>query len=166
MAKVTIQGNEINTNNNLPEVGTNLPTFELTKVDLSPLTNDELKGKRVVFNIFPSIDTPTCAASVRRFNEEVSKLDNTVCVCVSRDLPFAHARFCGAEGLENVVSASLMKSCKFGEDFGVKLVDGPLEGLLARSIVIADEDGTIRYTQLVPEITEEPNYEEALNILK
>ncbi|PID29459.1 MAG: lipid hydroperoxide peroxidase [Candidatus Cloacimonadota bacterium] len=166
MAKVKIQGNEINTVGNIISVGSELPKIDLTKVDLSSLTNEDFKGKKVIFNIFPSIDTPTCAASVRRFNEEISKLENSICVCVSRDLPFAHARFCGAEGLENVVSASLMKSCKFGEDFGVKLVDGPLEGLLARSIVIADEEGKVTYTQLVPEITEEPNYEEALKAIK
>lgn len=166
MAKTALKGNPINTFGELPKIGGQLPEFKLTKTDLSDITNNDIKGKKVILNIFPSIDTAVCAASVRRFNEEINNIDNAICICVSRDLPFAHSRFCGAEGLDKVVSASLMKDCKFGETFGVKLIDGPLEGLMARSVVVADEEGKIIYTQLVDDITSEPDYEKALAVVK
>lgn len=164
MATVTLKGNPINTNGELPAVGSAIPDFSLVKGDLSELSNAELAGKRVVFNIFPSVDTPTCAQSVRTFNEKASSLNNTVVVCISQDLPFAQARFCGAEGLDNVVNASGFRS-SFKEDFGVAFVDGPLKGLTARAVVVADESGKVLYTELVAEVADEPNYEPALAVL-
>lgn len=164
MATVTLQGNPMNTNGELPAVGSSLPTINLVKADLSELTNTELSGKRVVLNIFPSVDTPTCAQSVRTFNEKASSLDNTLVLCISQDLPFAQARFCGAEGLEKVVNASGFRS-SFKEDFGLSFVDGPLVGLTARAVVVADEEGKVLHTELVSEVADEPNYNEALAAL-
>lgn len=161
MAEITLQGNPIHTSGDLPATGSKAPDFTLTKTDLSELSSGDLAGKTVVLNIFPSVDTPTCAASVRRFNEELSKLDNVEVLCVSADLPFAQQRFCGAEGLDRVTPASAFRSESFAQDYGVKIVDGPLAGLLARSVVVI-KDGTVAHTELVAETADEPNYESAL----
>jgi thiol peroxidase len=164
MAKVTLKGNPFNTNGDLPKVGAKSPAFKLTKTDLSDVSDIDLAGKRVVLNIFPSVDTPTCAQSVRTFNEQASSLDNTVVICASQDLPFALARFCGAEGLDKVVPASAFRS-SFANDFGVKLVDGPLTGLCARAVVVVGTDGKVLHTELVSEVAHEPNYDAALKVL-
>ncbi|MFY0714665.1 thiol peroxidase [Seonamhaeicola sp. NFXS20] len=165
MATVTLKGNTINTSGELPKVGTKAPDFTLTATDLSSKTLNDFSGSRVVLNIFPSVDTGTCAASVRQFNTEASELENTKVLCISKDLPFALARFCGAEGLDNVVSLSDFKTGDFGTSYGVNFVDGPLESLLSRSVVVLDENGTILYTEQVAETTEEPNYKAALEVL-
>lgn len=165
MATITLKGNPINTNGNLPAVGAAAPAFSLTGVDLADVSLASVAGKTVVLNIFPSIDTPTCAASVRRFNAELDKLGNVAVLCASADLPFAHKRFCGAEGLERVQSVSDMRDKGFGERYGVKIVDGPLAGLLARAVVVI-KDGKVAYTQLVSEVAEEPNYDAAIAIAK
>ncbi|GAA1473408.1 putative thiol peroxidase [Corynebacterium felinum] len=165
MAKTHFKGTEANTNGNLPEVGSTIPEFSLVGADLADITNATLAGKRVIFNIFPSIDTGICAQSVRRFNEAVTKLDNTAVVCASADLPFAHARFCGAEGIDNVMAGSGFRS-SFGEDFGVLLTDSPLQGLYARAVIVTDVDGTVLHTELVEEIGTEPTYSKALEVLE
>jgi thioredoxin-dependent peroxiredoxin len=165
MAKVTLKGNPFNTNGDLPATGSKAPAFHLVKTDLSEVSNSNLAGKRIVLNIFPSVDTPTCAQSVRTFNAQASSLDNTVVVCASHDLPFALARFCGAEGLTNVIPASAFRS-SFGADYGVKMVDGPLAGLTARAVVVLGTDGKVLHTELVSEIANEPNYDKALAALK
>ena len=165
MATTALKGTPVNTNADLPVVGQQAPAFTLCKVDLSGITNTELAGQRVVLNVFPSIDTPTCAQSVRTFNEEASKLDNTLVLCVSQDLPFAMARFCGAEGLTHVISASAFRS-SFAEDFGLKLLESKLAGLTARAVIVLDTNGTVLHTELVPEIAQEPNYAAALAALK
>ena len=166
MANITLKGESITIIGELPAKNSTLPEFTLVKSDLSDISSTELSGKNVILNIFPSLDTSVCAASVRRFNEEASKLDNTVVLCVSADLPFAHSRFCGAEGLDKVVMASVFRSPNFGEDYGVTITSGPLQGVLSRAVVVADEQGTIRYTEHVPEIAQEPNYEAALYAIK
>lgn len=167
MAQITLKGNAINTCGSLPAVGSAAPDFCLTNSDLGDVSLKEYAGKTVILNIFPSIDTPVCAASVRKFNEEVTKLSDTVVLCVSLDLPFAHARFCGAEGLENVVSVTELRAPRgFGEDYGCRITDGPLAGLLSRAIVCVDGSGKVCYTQQCPEIVEEPNYDEVLAALK
>ena len=163
MAETTLRGNPIHTAGDLPAIGSS-PSFSITKGDLQNLTSDDLKGSNVVLNIFPSIDTPTCAQSVRTFNESASALDDIVVLCVSEDLPFAQSRFCGAEGLSNVKTASAFRS-DFGEAFGVSLAEGRLAGLLARAVVVLDEQGNVTYTQLVPEIAHEPDYDAALKAL-
>ncbi|MEE1618342.1 thiol peroxidase [Brachybacterium sp. J153] len=160
MASITLHQNPVTTVGELPAIGSTLPGFELVGQDLGAVSSADLTGKRIVLNIFPSVDTDTCAMSVRKFNELASSFENTVVVCVSKDLPFAQARFCGAEGLENVVTGSAFRS-SFGEDLGVTMADGPLAGLLSRAVVIADADGTVLYTQQVAEIGEEPDYEAA-----
>ncbi|MFZ4464166.1 MAG: thiol peroxidase [Bacteroidales bacterium] len=165
MATVTLKGNPIHTIGELPIVGAHVPEFKVVKTDLSTLQAQDLKGKNVVYNIFPSLDTDVCAASVRKFNASASQLENTTVICVSKDLPFAHKRFCTVEGLTNVVSASDFRDGSFGNNFGVVLTDGPLAGLLARSIVVTDENGKVVYTELVPEIVQEPDYEAALKAL-
>lgn len=165
MAKITLKGNPVNTIGNLPEVGTMAPAFTLVKDDLSIKSLSDYKGQKVVLNIFPSLDTGTCAASVRRFNTEASKLENTVVLCISKDLPFAQARFCGAEGLEDVHNLSDFRYGQFGKDYGVEIIDGPLAGLESRAVVVLDEGGTVVYTQQVPEIVDEPDYEAALAAL-
>ena len=165
MAEITLKGNKINTNGNLPEVGSQAKDFNLVANDLSEKTISDYKGNKVVLNIFPSLDTPTCAASVRRFNQEASNLGNTKVLCISKDLPFAQARFCGAEGLENVETLSNFRS-EFGKEYNLEIIDGPLAGLASRAVVILDENGKVTYTQQVPEIVDEPNYEEVLNKLK
>ncbi len=164
MAKVTLQGNPIETVGELPEVGTQAPGFTLVQGDLSELTSESLAGKRVVLNIFPSVDTPTCATSVRTFNQKAAALDNTVVVCVAADLPFAMSRFCGAEGIENVKIGSSFRST-FGNDYGVSFVSGPLTGLLSRAVVVLDESGKVLHTEQVGEIADEPDYDAALAVL-
>jgi thiol peroxidase len=164
MAQVTLGGNPVNTVGELPAVGSAAPSYTLAGADLSDITPDSFGGKKVVLNIFPSIDTPTCATSVRTFNEAVGGRDDAVVLCVSQDLPFAQARFCGAEGLSNVVTGSAFRS-GFGNDFGVSLADGKLAGLFARAVVVVDESGQVVYTELVPEIAKEPDYDAALAAL-
>ncbi|MBU2997545.1 thiol peroxidase [Cellulophaga baltica] len=166
MATVTLKGNKINTIGDLPKVGTLAPNFNLTKNDLSSSSLESYKGKKVVLNIFPSVDTGTCAQSVRQFNTEASELDDTVVLCISKDLPFAQARFCGAEGLTNVEMLSDFKDGNFGNTYGLSFSDGPLEALLSRSVVVLDEKGNVTYTEQVAETTEEPNYKAALEALK
>jgi thiol peroxidase len=165
MATITLKGSPIETMGDLPQVGETAPGFTLTKRDLSETTLSEFAGKRIVLNIFPSLDTAVCATSVRRFNVEASKLENSVVICVSADLPFAHERFCVAEGIDDVISVSSFRSEAFGKDYGVKITSGPLTGLLSRAIVIVDESGKVIYTEQVPEIAQEPNYEAALAAL-
>ncbi|SHI88811.1 thiol peroxidase [Flavobacterium terrae] len=162
MAQITLKGNPINTVGELPQVGTQAKDFQLVKTDLSVSSLADYKGSRVVLNIFPSVDTSTCATSVRKFNEKASSLDNTKVLCISRDLPFAQNRFCGAEGLENVVNLSDFKDNSFGNSYGLSIVDGPLAGLHSRAVIVLDENGVVKYTELVPEIVDEPNYEAAL----
>lgn len=159
MATVTFKGNEIHTIGSLPEVGKRAPLFVLTGQDLGEVRLTDYRGKRVVLNIFPSLDTATCAMSVRRFNQWVASRDNTIVICISKDLPFAQKRFCGAEGLDNVVTASDFRSPGFARDYGVLLTDGPLRGLMARAVVAIDEEGNVTYTQLVDEVSEEPKYD-------
>jgi thioredoxin-dependent peroxiredoxin len=163
MAQITLRGNAINTVGELPAVGSPAPSFGLTGADLGTVSSDQFRGKSVLLNIFPSIDTPVCATSVRTFNERAGATGATV-VCVSKDLPFAQQRFCGAEGAENVVTASAFRD-SFGEDYGVTITDGPMAGLLARAVVVIDADGNVAYTQLVPEIAQEPDYDAALAAL-
>ena len=165
MAEITLGGNKINTIGNLPEVGAKATDFKLVKDDLSVASLSDYAGKKVVMNIFPSLDTGTCAASVRRFNAEASKLDNTVVLRISRDLPFAQKRFCGAEGLEDVINLSDYRTGQFSKDYGVEIIDGPLEGLASRSVVVVDESGNVTYTQQVAETVDEPDYDKALAAL-
>ena len=165
MASITLGGNPIHTSGELPKVGTKLADFKLVKSDLSVATLNEFAGKKLVLNIFPSIDTGVCATSVRKFNESASTLENTTVLCISRDLPFAQNRFCGAEGLENVVNLSDFKEGSFGKTNGLEIVDGPLAGLHSRSVIVVDEKGTVIYTEQVDDIKHEPNYEAALAVL-
>jgi len=164
MAKITLKGNPIETSGVLPAVGSQAPSFALTKDDLSETGLPDFSGKTVILNIFPSIDTGVCAASVRRFNQEAAQLSGGVVLCVSADLPFALKRFCGAEGLEAVVPVSSFRS-PFGQDYGATIITGPLRGLLARAVVVIDPEGKVAYTEQVPEITQEPNYDAALGAL-
>lgn len=159
MATVTFKGSTVQTNGNLPAVGTQAPDFKLVGAGLSEISLANYKGKRIVLNIFPSLDTGVCATSVRKFNQWVSDKENVVVICVSKDLPFAQSRFCGAEGLENVITASDFRYQNFATDYGVLMTDGPLAGLMARSVVAIDETGKVVYNQLVPEIVEEPGYD-------
>jgi thiol peroxidase len=165
MASITLGGNPIHTSGELPKVGTQLADFKLVKNDLSTASLSDFAGKKVILNIFPSIDTGTCAASVRKFNETASKLGNTTVLCISRDLPFAQKRFCGAEGLENVINLSDFQEGSFGKTNGLEIVDGPLTGLHSRAVIVVDEKGTITHTEQVAEIADEPNYEAALAVL-
>lgn len=165
MATVKLGGNPVNTNGSLPATQSTTPAFTLVKDDLSEVSNTDLAGKRVVLNIFPSVDTPTCAKSVRKFNELAGAMKNTVVLCVSADLPFAQKRFCGAEGITNVQNASSFRT-EFGKTFGLNIVDGVLKGLLARAVVVLDEAGKVTHTELVDEIANEPNYDAALAALK
>ncbi len=162
MAQITLKGNAINTIGELPAVGSKAADFELVAGDLSVKTLADFAGSRVVLNIFPSLDTPTCAASVRRFNELAGNMPNTKVLCISRDLPFAQSRFCGAEGLDNVITLSDYRTCRFGKDYGVDIIDGPLQGLHSRAVVVIDEQGNVTYTQQVPEIVDEPDYDDVL----
>jgi len=164
MAKITLKGNEINTKSELPKGIA--PNFTLVKSDLSEVQLSDFKGKKVILNIFPSLDTAVCASSVRKFNAELNKLANTVVLCISKDLPFAHKRFCEVEGLANVISLSEFRDKNFSSAYGVEILDGPLKGLMARSVVAIDEKGSIIYSELVPEIVQEPNYDAALAAIK
>ena len=165
MSKITFKGSPVSTTGALPNVGDQAPDFSLTAADLSQKSLKDFAGKRVILNIFPSVDTGTCAASVRTFNQKASALDNTVVLCISRDLPFAQARFCAAEGIENVISLSEFKNSSFSDAYGVKFADGPLEGLLSRAVVVVDETGKVIYQEQVAETVNEPNYEAALAVL-
>lgn len=165
MATITLKGNTIHTGGGLPRIGEKAPDFELINTDLSIAKLSDYKGAKVVLNVFPSIDTGVCAASVRAFNKEAGNLTNTKVLCISRDLPFAQARFCGAEGLENVINHSDFKEGKFGKAYGLEITDGPLQGLHSRAVIVLDQDGTVLYTEQVPEITQEPNYSAALKVL-
>ena len=165
MSKVTFHGKPISVNGQFPAVGSAAPAFALVAGDLSDATLSTFAGKRKVLNIFPSVDTPTCAASVRHFNESASKLRNTVVLCISADLPFAQARFCGAGGLDKVVNLSMMRGRQFLNDYGVAIAEGPLAGLAARAVVVLDEHDKVLYTQMVGEIADEPNYDAALKAL-
>ena len=162
MAAITLGGNPIHTSGELPKVGTKLADFKLVKNDLSIASVGDFAGSKLVLNIFPSIDTGTCATSVREFNTRASQLENTKVLCISRDLPFAQKRFCGAEGLENVVNLSDFHEGSFGKTNGLEIIDGPLAGLHSRAIIVVDEKGIVSYTEQVPEIANEPNYEAAL----
>jgi len=165
MATITLEGNPFTTIGELPKLGSEAPTFTALKADLSECELADMRGMRVILNIFPSIDTGVCAASTHRFNKEAGSLENTVVVCVSVDLPFALSRFCGAEGLADVVPVSVFRNPEFGNSYGVTIADGPLAGLLSRAVVVIDETGTIIYTEQVPEITAEPDYTSALSVL-
>lgn len=165
MASITLKGNEIHTTGNLPEIGSVAKDFTLVAEDLSEKSLSDYKGKKVILNIFPSIDTGVCAASARKFNEEASALENTVVVNVSKDLPFALGRFCASEGLENVINLSDFRG-NFGENYGLTITDSPLKGLLSRAVVVLDENGTVKYTEQVPEIVQEPDYNAALEAVK
>ncbi len=165
MAKITLKGNPINTIGELPKVGEKAKDFSLVKADLSKASLNDFKGSRVVLNIFPSLDTGTCAASVRYFNKAAGELKNTKVLCISRDLPFAQARFCGAEGLANVITLSDFASGAFGKNYGLEIIDGPLQNLHSRVVIILNEEGKIIYTEQVPDIVNEPDYAQALKNL-
>lgn len=165
MATVTLKNNPIHTIGDLPSINTVAPGFELVGTDLATRKLSDFAGKRVVLNIFPSVDTPTCATSVRTFNQKAAQLENTVVLCISKDLPFAQTRFCGAEGIENVVMLSDFRTGAFGKAYGLTFTDGPLEGLLSRAIAVIDENGSVVYTEQVAETAHEPNYELALAAL-
>jgi thiol peroxidase len=161
MATITFKSAPVHTKGDLPKVGSKAPEFRLVKTDLSEMSSQDTAGKRVILNIFPSIDTPVCATSVRRFNEQAAGLKDTLVLCVSKDLPFAHKRFCGAEGIDKVHSLSAFRG-DFGEAWGVTMQDGPLRGLLARAVVVIDPSGKVAYTEQVADIASEPDYEKAL----
>ncbi|MBL86411.1 MAG: lipid hydroperoxide peroxidase [Winogradskyella sp.] len=165
MANVTLGGAPVETIGELPKVGSKAPNFKLTDTDLKDHNLSEFEGSRLVLNIFPSVDTGTCAQSVRTFNEKASKLENTKVLCISKDLPFAMARFCGAEGLDNVISLSDYKTGQFGKDYGLAFSSGSFETLLSRCVVVIDSDGTVLYTEQVSEIADEPDYSSALSSL-
>ena len=165
MATVTLGGNPIHTNGELPKTGSKAPDFKLVNTDLSIASLADFAGSKVVLNIFPSIDTGTCATSVRTFNAKASTLANTKVLCISRDLPFAQKRFCGAEGLENVINLSDFNTGSFGKDYGLEITDSVLAGLHSRVVIVLDENGIIKYAEQVPEIADEPNYENALAAL-
>jgi thiol peroxidase len=165
MATVTLGGNPIHTNGELPKTGSKAPDFKLVNTDLSIATLADFAGSKVVLNIFPSIDTGTCATSVRTFNAKASTLANTKVLCISRDLPFAQKRFCGAEGLENIINLSDFNTGSFGKDYGLEITDSVLAGLHSRVVIVLDENGVVKYTEQVPEIADEPNYESAIAAL-
>ena len=166
MAQITFKGNSTLTVGSLPGIGTPAPDFKVVKADLSTMSLNDFKGKKVLLNIFPSLDTSVCAASVRKFNVEATSLPNSVVLCISKDLPFAQKRFCAAEGLDNVITGSEYRDSNFSSAYGVSIADGPLEGLFSRAIVVIDEKGKVVYTEQVPEITQEPDYEKALAALR
>ena len=165
MASITLKGNPIETAGDLPSVGSSAPGFTLVDSSLGDVALSDFYGSRIVLNIFPSLDTGVCAAAVRRFNSEAAGLSGTVILCISADLPFAHKRFCEAEGIDNVVTLSTFRNPEFGRDYGVVMTSGPLRGMMSRSVVILDERGTVVYIEQVPEIAQEPDYEEALSAL-
>jgi thiol peroxidase len=163
MSEITFKGSKVKTSGELPKVGAAALDFSLVKNDLSEVSLSDLKGKNIVLNIFPSLDTGVCAASVRRFNKEAASMPNTVILAVSADLPFASARFCTTEGIENVIPASVFRNPEFAKSYGVLMTDGPLKGLLARAVVVINSQGNVSYTELVPEIAQEPNYQAAIS---
>lgn len=166
MAEITLKGNPIHTNDNLPTEGKSAPDFLLTKTDLSDVSLKDFAGKKILLNIFPSLDTDVCANSVRKFNAQAGDLENTVVLSVSKDLPFAHNRFCSTEGLDKVISTTQLRpESTFARDYGIEITDGLMAGLMARSVVVIDESGKVKYTQLVPEIAQEPDYQSAIDAL-
>jgi thioredoxin-dependent peroxiredoxin len=165
MASITLKGNSITTCGSLPALGSKAPDFNLVKTDLSTVSLNDFAGKTLVLNIFPSVDTPTCASSVRRFNAEAAKLSNAVVLCVSRDLPFAHKRFCGAEGIERVHGVSDFRDPGFGQAYGVTITSGPIAGLFSRAVVVIDATGAVKYSEQVAEVANEPDYAKALAAL-
>jgi thioredoxin-dependent peroxiredoxin len=165
MSQITIKDKRINTYGNLPETGERAPHFELVKTDLSSITLKDFRGKRIILNIFPSVDTHVCATSVRNFNEKAAKLNNTEVLCISRDLPFAQKRFTDNEGIKNVTNLSDFRQGDFGKDYGVEMMDGPWAGLLSRAVIVLDEDGKVLHSQQVENIDDEPDYLEALKPL-
>jgi len=166
MSTITLKGNKINTIGALPDAGSDAKGFILTGADLKDRSLGDYAGRKVILNIFPSIDTSVCAMSVRRFNQEAAGLDNSVVLCISRDLPFALSRFCATEGIVNVEVLSEMRDRQFGKDYGLEIVDGVLAGLLARAVIVIDPSGMVTYTELVPEIGQEPDYDRALAALR
>jgi thiol peroxidase len=162
MAKLTLKGNPINSIGNLPPHDSQAPAFSATKTDLTEISLKDFHGKKVILNIFPSLDTATCAMSVRKFNEAANQLKNTVVLCISADLPFAQQRFCGAENLKNVIPLSIFRHTEFGKDYGMTIIDGPLKGLMSRAVIILDDHGKVIYTEQVTEIVNEPDYQSAL----
>lgn len=166
MATITLKGNPVHTSGDLPANGTQASNFHLVKTDLSAASLEDFKGSKLILNIFPSVDTGVCAASVRHFNQDASALENTKVLCISRDLPFAQNRFCGAEGLDNVVMLSDFATGDFARQYGVEITDGPMKGLHARAVIALDEDHKVIYSELVPEIGSEPDYESALHAVK
>jgi thioredoxin-dependent peroxiredoxin len=166
MAKITFKGNPVNTSGNLPSKGSKAPEFSLVKSDLSSLKLSELKGKKLLLNIFPSVGTSVCSTSIRKFNQMAAGMANTMVLAISKDLPFAHKDFCATEGITNVVTLSGFRDTAFGKAYGVDTLDGPFAGLYARSVVVLDETGKVVYTQLVPDTVQEPDYDAALNALK
>ncbi len=166
MALITFQGKPLKTVGELPKVGSRAPDFTLTKMDLAETHLKDFLGKKVILSIFPSIDTGTCAEAERRFNEKANQLQNTVILCISADLPFAQKRFCAAEGLTQIIPTSTFRHPEFGQTYGAAFVEGPLAGLLSRAIVVLDENNTVIYTQQVPELSKEPDYQAVLNALK
>ncbi|GAA4809577.1 thiol peroxidase [Litoribaculum gwangyangense] len=165
MAQITLGGNPVETSGSLPEIGSKIPNFELVAIDLSTKTLNDYKGSNLILNIFPSVNTGICSASVRQFNTEANELENTKILCISRDLPFAQDQFCAAEGLENVVMLSDFKTGKFGKDYGLIMTSGGFDSLHSRCVIVADSKGTVLYTEQVPEIAQEPNYKAALEAL-
>jgi thiol peroxidase len=163
MASITFKGQPIHTCGELPKVGEEAPDFTVVKSDLSEAKLSDFRGKYVVLNIFPSLDTGVCAASVRRFNKEAAGMKNAVVLCISADLPFAASRFCSTEGIENVITLSTFRNSSFGEQYGLTIVDGPMKGLLARAVIVVNPEGKIVYKELVPEIAQEPDYNSAIN---
>jgi thiol peroxidase len=165
MATITLKGNAIHTSGELPQIGANAPDFELVKNDLSRVSLKDFLGSKIVLNIFPSLDTGTCASSVRTFNKKAADLKNVKVLCISRDLPFAQSRFCGAEGINNVITLSDFVSGNFGKAYKLEIEDGPLAGLNSRVVIVLDENGKVIYKEQVPEIVNEPNYQAALDAL-
>ncbi|MCU0473200.1 MAG: thiol peroxidase [Bacteroidales bacterium] len=165
MAKITLKGNPVNTSGNLPVKGCKAPDFLLVKSDLTTLRLSELNGKKIILNISPSLDTSVCATSVRKFNQMAAEMTNTVVLAITKDLPYAHNRFCTTEGIKNVITLSGFRDTAFGKAYGIDIIDGPMAGLYARSVVVIDESGHVVYNQLVPEIVQEPDYDSALKAL-
>ncbi len=165
MASITLGGNPAETSGSLPKIGTKAPNFKLTVSDLSSQVLSDFEGHKVVLNVFPSVDTGVCATSIRTFNKEAAEMENTKVLCISRDLPFAQARFCGAEGIDNVMMLSDFKDGSFGKAYGLDIVNGAFEGLHSRCVIVLDENGIVKYTEQVPEIGEEPNYKASLYAL-
>lgn len=165
MATVTLKGNPIHTSGELPKVGDKAPDFSLVKNDLSSASLSDFADQYIVLNVFPSIDTGTCAQSVRQFNTDLNEIDDVVVLCISRDLPFAQSRFCASEGLENVINLSDFRSGKFGKDYGLEFTDGPLEGLHSRAVIVINPEGIITHTEQVNEIVDEPNYKAAFEAI-